>query len=73
VAYLGALDLEITLALTIGERCWWWPIAGYDDKKIEKAIAARAGTSLIALSKTRSVKSQGARSEYSQISAVVPH
>ena len=48
-AYLGAYDRREVVVLTD---------SGYDDKKIEKAIAAKGWNFIIALSKTRSVKSE---------------
>jgi hypothetical protein len=58
VAYLGALDLEAYLGAYDRREVLVFADSGYDDKKIEKAIAAKGWNFIIALSKTRSVKSQ---------------
>ena len=58
VAYLGALDLEAYLGAYDRREVLVLAESGYDDKKIEKAIAAKGWNFIIALSKTRSVKSQ---------------
>jgi len=58
VAYLGALDLEAYLGAYDRREVLVLADSGYDDKKIEKAIAAKGWNFIIALRKTRSVKSQ---------------
>ncbi len=58
VAYLGALDLEDYLGAYDRREVLVLAESGYDDKKIEKAIAAKGWNFIIALSKPRSVKSQ---------------
>jgi Transposase DDE domain len=57
VAYLGALDLEAYLGAYDRREVLVLADSGYDDKKIEQAIAAKGWYFIIALSKTRSVKS----------------
>ena len=57
VAYLGALDLEAYLGAYDRREVLVLADSGYDDKKIEKAMAAKGWNFLIALRKTRSVKS----------------
>src|SRR5262249_26222934 len=57
VAYLGALDLEDDLGAYDRREVLVLADSGYDDKKIEKAIADKGWHVIIALSKTRSVKS----------------
>jgi hypothetical protein len=58
VAYLGALDLEAYLGAYDRREVLVLADSGYDDKKIEKAIAAQGWNFIIALRKTRSVQSQ---------------
>src|SRR5215468_5977722 len=58
VAYLGALDLEAYLGAYDRREVLVLADSGYDDKKIEKAIADKGWHFIIALSKTRSVKSE---------------
>jgi hypothetical protein len=58
VAYLGALDLEAYLGAYDRREVLVLADSGYDDKKIEKAIAAKGWHFIIALGKTRSVKSE---------------
>ena len=58
VAYLGALDLEAYLGAYDRREVLVLADSGYDDKKIEKAIANTGWHFIIALSKTRSVKSE---------------
>jgi hypothetical protein len=58
VAYLGALDLEAYLGAYDRREVLVLADSGYDDKKIEKAIAAKGWNFIIALGKTRSVKSE---------------
>jgi Transposase DDE domain len=58
VAYLDALDLEVYLGAYDRRAVLVLTDSGYDDKKIEKAIVAKGWHFIIALSKTRSVKSQ---------------
>jgi hypothetical protein len=58
VAYLGALDLEDSLGAYDRREVLVLAESGYDDKKIEKAIATKGWHFIIALSKTRSVKSE---------------
>jgi DDE family transposase len=58
VAYLGALALEEYLGAYDRREVLVLADSGYDDKKIEKAIAAKGWHFIIALCKTRSVKSQ---------------
>jgi Transposase DDE domain len=58
VAYLGALALEDSLGAYDRREVLGLADSGYDDKKSEKAIAAQGWNFIIALSKTRSVKSQ---------------
>src|SRR6266853_47430 len=58
VAYLGALDLEAYLGAYDRREVLVLADSGYDNKKIEKAIAAKGWNFIIALSKTRSVQSQ---------------
>src|SRR5262250_965973 len=58
VAYLGALDLEAYLGAYDRREVLVLADSGYDDKKVEKAIADKGWHFIIALSKTRSVKSE---------------
>src|SRR5499427_4869841 len=58
VAYLGALDLEAYLGAYDRREVLVLADSGYDNKKIEKAIAHKGWHFIIALSKTRSVKSE---------------
>src|SRR5215468_5251472 len=58
VAYLGALDLEAYLGAYDRREVLVLADSGYDDKKIEKAIAAKGWNFIIALRQTRSVKSE---------------
>src|SRR5213594_980540 len=58
VAYLGALDLEASLGAYDRREVLVLADSGYDDKKIEKAIAAKGWNFIIALGATRSVKSE---------------
>lgn len=58
VAYLGALDLEDYLGPYDRREVLVLADSGYDNKKIEKAIADKGWNFIIALSKTRSVKSE---------------
>jgi hypothetical protein len=58
VAYLGALDLEAYLGPYDRREVLVLAESGYDNKKIEKAIADQGWNFIIALSKTRSVKSE---------------
>src|SRR5215468_8560759 len=57
VAYLGALDLEAYLGAYDRREVVVLADSGYDDKKIEQAIAHKGWNFIIALGKTRSVKS----------------
>jgi Transposase DDE domain len=58
VAYLGALALEEYLGAYDRREVLVLADSGYDDKKIEKAIVAKGWNFIIALGKTRRVKSQ---------------
>jgi hypothetical protein len=58
VAYLRALDLEDYIGAYDRREVLVLADSGYDDKKIEKAIADKRWNFIIALSKTRSVKSE---------------
>ena len=58
VAYRGALDLEAYLGAYDRREVLVLAESGYDDKKIEQAIAAQGWHCIIALSTTRSVKSE---------------
>jgi hypothetical protein len=58
VAYLRALDLEDYMGAYDRREVLVLADSGYDDKKIEKAIADKRWNFIIALSKTRSVKSE---------------
>jgi hypothetical protein len=58
VAYLRTLDLEDYLGAYDRREVLVLADSGYDDKKIEKAIADKRWNFIIALSKTRSVKSE---------------
>jgi hypothetical protein len=58
VAYLRALDLEDYIGAYDRREVLVLADSGYDDKKIEKAIADQRWHFIIALSKTRSVKSE---------------
>ncbi len=58
VAYLRALDLEDSLGTYDRREVLVLAESGYDNKKIEKAIADKGWNFIIALSKTRSVKSE---------------
>jgi hypothetical protein len=58
VAYLGALDLEAYVGAYDRREVLVLADSGYDAKKIEKAIADKGWHFIIALSKTRSVKSE---------------
>ena len=62
--YIGAYDPREVLVLTD---------SGYDNKKIENAIADKRWNFIIALGKTRSVKSEALYSDHPQVSTVVPH
>src|SRR5262245_40008667 len=57
VADLCTLDLEDYMGAYARREVLVWADSGYDDTKIEKAIAAKGWHCIIALSKTRSVKS----------------
>jgi Transposase DDE domain len=57
VAYLKALDLEAYLGAYDRREVVVLADSGYDDKKIEQAIAHKGWNFIIALGKTRSVKS----------------
>src|ERR1700745_416899 len=57
VAYLRTLDLEDYIGAYDRREVLVLADSGYDDKKIEKAIADKGWYFIIALSKTRSVKS----------------
>jgi Transposase DDE domain len=57
VAYLKALDLEAYLGAYDRREVVVLADSGYDDKKIEQAIAQQGWNFIIALGKTRSVKS----------------
>jgi hypothetical protein len=57
VAYLKALDLEAYLGAYDRREVVVLTDSGYDDKKIEQAIAQKGWHFIIALGKTRSVKS----------------
>jgi hypothetical protein len=57
VAYLKALDLEAYLGAYDRREVVVLADSGYDDKKIEQAIAQKGWNFIIALGKTRSVKS----------------
>ena len=58
VAYLRALDLEDYIGAYDRREVLVLADSGYDNKKIEKAIADKGWHFIIALSKTRSVKSE---------------
>jgi hypothetical protein len=58
VAYLRAFDLEDYIGAYDRREVLVLADSGYDDKKIEKAIADKRWHFIIALSKTRSVKSE---------------
>jgi Transposase DDE domain len=58
VAYLRTLDLEDYIGAYDRREVLVLADSGYDDKKIEKAIADQRWNFIIALSKTRSVKSE---------------
>src|SRR5215475_13596019 len=58
VAYLRTLDLEDYIGAYDRREVLVLADSGYDDKKIEKAIADKGWDFIIALSKTRSVKSE---------------
>jgi Transposase DDE domain len=58
VAYLGALDLEDYIGAYDRREVLVLADSGYDNKKIEKAIADKGWHFIIALGKTRSVKSE---------------
>src|SRR6516225_856318 len=58
VAYLRTLDLEDYIGAYDRREVLVLADSGYDDKKIEKAIADKGWNFIIALSKTRSVKSE---------------
>src|SRR5215467_173282 len=58
VAYLRTLDLEAYIGAYDRREVLVLADSGYDDKKIEKAIADKRWNFIIALSKTRSVKSE---------------
>jgi len=58
VAYLRTLDLEDSIGAYDRREVLVLADSGYDDKKIEKAIADKRWHFIIALSKTRSVKSE---------------
>jgi hypothetical protein len=58
VAYLRTLDLEDYIGAYDRREVLVLADSGYDNKKIEKAIAAKGWHFIIALSKTRSVKSE---------------
>jgi hypothetical protein len=57
VAYLRTLDLEDSIGAYDRREVLVLAASGYDNKKIEKAIADKGWNCIIALSKTRSVKS----------------
>ena len=57
VAYLKALDLEVYLGAYDQREVVVLADSGYDDKKIEQAMAQKGWHFIIALGKTRSVKS----------------
>ena len=71
VAYLKALDLEAYLGAYDRREVVVLADSGYDDKKIEQAIAQKGWNFIIALGKTRSVKSDGALSEH-PVAQLVP-
>ena len=73
VASLGALDLEDSLGPDDRREVLVVADSGYDNKKSEKAIADKGWHFLIALSKTRSVKSEALALSPPPLSAVVPH
>ncbi len=58
VEYLRTLDLEDSIGAYERREVLVFADSGYDDKKIEKAIADQRWHCIIALSKTRSVKSE---------------
>jgi Transposase DDE domain len=58
VDYLRTLDLEDYIGAYERREVRVLADSGYDDKKIEKAIADKRWNFIIALSKTRSVKSK---------------
>jgi DDE family transposase len=58
VAYRRTLDLEDYIGVYERREVLVLADSGYDDKKIEQAIAAKGWQCIIALSKTRSVKSE---------------
>jgi DDE family transposase len=58
VDYLRTLDLEAYIGAYDRREVLVWADSGYDDKKIERAIADKRWNFIIALSKTRSVKSE---------------
>src|SRR6266849_4794965 len=66
VAYLGALDLEDYIGAYDQREVLVLADSGYDNKKIEKAIANKGWNFIIALGKTRSVKSEA-------LSLTTPH
>ena len=72
VEYLRTLDLEDYVGSYDRREVLVLADSGYDNKKIEKAIADKGWNFIIALGTTRSVKSGSALSDHLQISAVVP-
>jgi hypothetical protein len=58
VAYLRTLDLEAYIGAYDRREVLVWADSGYDDKKIERAIADKRWHFIIALSKPRSVTSE---------------
>jgi hypothetical protein len=72
VAYLRTLDLADSIGADDRREVLVLADSGYDNKKIAQAIADKGWHFMIALRKTRSVKSE-ALSLHPHISAVVPH
>ena len=72
VTYLRTLDLEDYIGSYDRREVLVLADSGYDNKKIEKAIGDKGWHFIIALGKTRSVKSQ-ALSDDPSLSAVVSH
>ena len=73
VAYLRTLDLEDYIGAYDRREVLVLADSGYDNKKIEKAIADKGWHFIIALSKTRSVQSEARSLSPPPIAAVVPH
>jgi DDE family transposase len=73
VAYLRTLDLEDYIGAYDQREVLVLADSGYDNKKIEKAIADKGWHFIIALGKTRSVKSAALSLTDPSFSAVVSH